>query len=193
MKGVVVHEISGFVLRGGAPTSLTSTHPPNPKHIRFTDNKKKTAPPTGKPAAPGSANAHLTYYALITLNQIVLSAAPADAVVARELATVYFEVFRVVLGIGAADGGSAQDEEAQGEEGGEEGGGERGSEGEADKSGGRGRNKKAKGKDRVKGKKAAAGDIPFAELEDSNSKIISAVLTGLHRALPFVGLENDDR
>ena len=47
--------------------------------------------------------------------------------------------------------------------------------------------KKGKGKEKEEGD--ASG---FTEVEDSDSKLISAVLTGVNRALPFakLGLEN---
>jgi len=37
--------------------------------------------------------------------------------------------------------------------------------------------------------KGAAG---FTEIEDSNSKLISAILTGMNRALPFAKLDAGD-
>jgi ribosome biogenesis protein MAK21 len=36
----------------------------------------------------------------------------------------------------------------------------------------------------IKGKVPSGGEV-FAETEDSNAKLIAALITGIHRALPF--------
>lgn len=46
-----------------------------------------------------------------------------------------------------------------------------------------------KGKGKFKEIKGAAG---FTEVEDANSKLISAILTGVNRALPFAKVEAGD-
>jgi hypothetical protein len=49
----------------------------------------------------------------------------------------------------------------------------------------------SKGKSKQKGKEVK-GDAGFTELEDFNSKLISAILTGVNRGLPFAKLDADD-
>jgi ribosome biogenesis protein MAK21 len=121
----------------------------------------------------------MTYYALITLNQIVLSASPADVSVARELVGLYFEVFIGILGVRKTDGHSLQASVAS-------------EDGDRQQDGDAARRKKGMG--RGKARNVAAGRAgPFQEVEDSNSKLIIAALTGLHRALPFAGVQGDDR
>ena len=111
----------------------------------------------------------------MTFNQIVLT--PADKDVALKLLDVYFEMFKELLGEGAEDVDGAED--ATGQE-----------EVKTDKKGrvmdGRKGKMKGKGKIEVKG---AAG---FTEIEESNSKLISAILTGVNRALPFAKLDAGD-
>ncbi len=120
---------------------------------------------------------HSKYYAAITCNQIMLSPTQADREVAVQLINVYFELFKEILGRGSdpiekdnvdtdAKGGEAREQRRRG---------------------------KGKGKDDGKGKdKGKAKEEGFAEVEDANSRLISAILTGVNRALPFtkLGLEN---
>ena len=49
--------------------------------------------------------------------------------------------------------------------------------------------KRKKGKGNVNEVKGAAG---FSEVEDENSKLISAILTGVNRALPFAKIDAKD-
>ena len=119
-------------------------------------------------------NTHARYYAVITFNQIVL--VPGDKDVAARLVDVYFELFRELLG-----------EEAIGVEKETEGvtrdytpKRRRGFKGQG-KGMGAQRDRKGKGK---------AVDLEFHEVPDSNSKLVSAILTGVNRALPFAKSEN---
>lgn len=113
----------------------------------------------------------------MAFNQIVLT--PGDRDVALQLIDVYFEMFKELLGEGAEE---IKEEEEVVET----------PELKTDK-GGRVREGKAKGKGKGKGKqievKGAAG---FTEVEDSNSKLISAILTGVNRALPFAKINASD-
>jgi ribosome biogenesis protein MAK21 len=179
MKGVIVREIIALVLRPAAPPPPPTGLPTGPgKHIRFADadpKPKPKPPPTEKRAG----NAHARYYATITFNQIVLT--PGDRDVSLKLIDVYFEMFKELLG---EDGDEIEDEE---------------DEADADKEvvkdkGGRVRDGKPKGKGKKKGKritevKGAAG---FAEVEDAQSRLISAILTGVNRALPFAKIDAGD-
>ncbi|KAJ7043063.1 CBF/Mak21 family-domain-containing protein [Mycena alexandri] len=138
-------------------------------------------PPPPAPTKKATGNVHARYYATITFNQIVL--APGDREVALQLIDVYFELFKELLGEGnvPVDGDDMDTEGADKEK----------AEVKTDKGGrvrdgGKG---KGKGKGRVTEVKGAAG---FAEVEDAHSKLISAILTGVNRALPFARIEAGD-
>ncbi|KAF5378151.1 hypothetical protein D9615_007633 [Tricholomella constricta] len=186
MKGVIVREIIALVLRPPAPSAPTPHLPASTgKHIRFTDGEDKPKPKAKLAGAPGekksSGNAHARYYATITFNQIVLT--PGDREVALKLVDVYFELFKELLGEDAED---VQDVEEEGVEGVDE-------EVITDKKGRvkirNVKGKKGKGKGRVTEVKGAAG---FAEVEDAHSRLISAILTGVNRALPFAKIDSGD-
>ncbi|EJD44509.1 CBF-domain-containing protein [Auricularia subglabra TFB-10046 SS5] len=106
------------------------------------------------------------YYAVITFNQMVLSA--REGAVADRLMDMYFKLFQEMLGEGEEK---------------EKAGDEEGDEGERPK-----KRRKVHTKDKKKGKKGADEDDDFANLEESDSKMISAILTGINRALPFASL-----
>ena len=175
MKSIIVREIRALIFRPAASTSAAAqqalaTQATN--HIRFGDEEKSPSKPKGKSKDAGKAhtmerwNSHAWYYAAVTLNQVVLTSSDHDREVARVLIDVYFEMFREILG-------------------GIKGSGEQ--HGDADKE----KNEKEGGKDKSKKGKAkeVRGDAGFAEVEDSNSRLISAVLTGVNRALPFAKVD----
>ena len=169
MKAIVVREIITLVLKPSAsaqpgPTSL----PKQNKHTKFTDGQSDKK----------SGNPHAKYYAMVTFNQIVLT--PADRDVAITLLDVYFEMFKELLG-------EAKEDVTESTETGDV------ENLKTDKKGrvldaGRGKGKKGKGKTKTM-EKGAAG---FAEVEDSDSKLISAILTGVNRALPFAKISAED-
>ncbi|KAG7085891.1 hypothetical protein E1B28_003425 [Marasmius oreades] len=204
MKGVVVREIVALVLRPAAPTAAATvlaaaeavaagvaSLPANVanRKIKFSDD---SAPSTsasgtstkgkGKSTVPEKkpTNVHARYYATITFNQIVLT--PGDRDVALKLIDLYFELFKELLG---EDRGS----EADGTEDAKPEGKGKDKEVMKDKKGrvmnGK-RGKKGKGN---AGSKGAAG---FEEIEDENSKMISAILTGVNRSLPFAKIDTND-
>ena len=187
MKTVIVREIIALVLRpSSAPAAVAPSSTTANKHIRFNDSehsKSKSKPAnSGADKKPGGGNAHARYYATITFNQIVLS--PGDREVALKLIDVYFELFKELLGEGAGGGDDVRDadEEAVNNK-----------EFKTDKGGrirdgGKGKGK-AKGKGKVNEVKGAAG---FTEVEDVHSKLISAILTGVNRALPFAKIDAGD-
>lgn len=187
MKGVIVREIIALVLRPAAPPPPPTGLPTGTgKHIRFTDSDPKAKPkPKPAPTEKRAGNAHARYYATITFNQIVLT--PGDRDVSLKLIDVYFEMFKELLG---EDGDGIEDEE-------DEAGAGAGADKEVVKDkGGRVREGKAKGKAKAKKKgkkitevKGAAG---FAEVEDAQSRLISAILTGVNRALPFAKIDAGD-
>jgi ribosome biogenesis protein MAK21 len=187
MKGIVVREMTSLVFRASTSTAATA---PGAKgtHIRFDDAAPSQSTPKSKPkdkaktkaddTKPGAhGNPHAAYYATITFNQIVLSPSPADRAVARQLVDIYFTFFRELLGEGSI--AAELDEEKvpviDGNDNLDDG-----------KKGGKG---KAKGKGRAS--QSGEGGA-FAEVEDSNSRHISAILTGVNRALPFAKLTMND-
>jgi ribosome biogenesis protein MAK21 len=168
MKVIIVKEVSALILK--APTSTTATSNSTTSH---------------KPPQSATAwNAHARYFAIITFNQIVLS--KADQEVASKLVDVYFELFKGILGEGKEVDGTAVAEDGQGN-------------GASEKTMAKGRegrrvramenlyHTKATGK----GKEKEQPKHEFAEAQSSESKAISAILTGVNRALPFAGVAND--
>jgi ribosome biogenesis protein MAK21 len=172
MKAVIVREIISLVLRPPALAPSTTATPSN-KHIRFTD----VAPSKPKPKTTDkqAGNDHARYYATVTFNQIVLT--PGDREVALKLIDVYFEMFKELLGEGTAEVEDKADSK----------GGAKPKEFKIDK-GGRIRDG-GKGKGKFTEIKGAAG---FTEVEDAHSRLISAILTGVNRALPFAKVEAGD-
>lgn len=169
MKSIIVREVVSLVMRPQFSTpSLAGTG----KHIRFNAPEASTSKPTKTEKRAG--NSHAKYYAIISFNQIVLT--PQDKKVALQLVDVYFEIFKELLGEEMAR--DDQIEEVPNEEEGEE---------MATDKHGRVRENKRKGKGaKQKEMKGAAG---FVEVEDAQSKLISAILTGINRALPFAKID----
>jgi ribosome biogenesis protein MAK21 len=179
MKSIIVREITSLVLRPPAPSISSSTH------IRFNDaTSSSSAPKKSKPPEPRKeTNAHARYYATITYNQIVLT--PGDKEVALQLINVYFEMFKELLGEGSSgDEVGKVDDDIRSEK-------------DGDKGKGKGKEKGRKGHVRTKGKvkakaKEIKGEAGFAEVEDEHSRLISAILTGVNRALPFAKIGSAD-
>ena len=190
MKSVVIREVTALVLRPATPTTtaMTPADVPKAKHIRFTDDddssklkpKTKAAADVKKLAPVG--NTHARYYSMITFNQIVL--APGDRDVALKLIDVYFEMFKEILGEGGVDDvddGAENDKDGRTEI-------LKDKKGRVvDRGGKKGKGKKGKGKERE-----VTGAAGFAEVEDSNSRLVSAILTGVNRALPFAKVDAGD-
>ena len=179
MKGVIVREIRALVFRLPASTAAqaTPTDATKPTHIRFDESssgKTKTKSKEKEKTSDGGLarwNSHAWYYASVTLNQVVLTPSAADRAVARTLVDMYFEMFEEILG-------SKHDDDD-------------GSEDEGPKKG-KGKDLKGKGKDasdvkqkKKQKRKEVKGEAGFSEVEDSSSRLIGAILTGVNRALPF--------
>lgn len=115
---------------------------------------------------------HGRYYGLITLNQITLTSRDRD--LAGQLVQVYFELFREILGSGngkpAADAAGEQQNKLEKVT------------GKVEKWQGR-----RKGTKQSRKKNAQNEE----EVEQGDSKLIAAVLTGVSRALPFARLEDE--
>ena len=181
MKTVIVGEIISLVLHPSAAATSTSTSASSSaiKHLHFTD--ATLSRPKPKTVDKQSGNAHARYYATVTFNQMVLT--PGDREVALRLIDVYFELFKELLGEGADvvedevdPKGDSEPKEFKTDKGGRI------------RDGGNGKNnRKVKGK--LKEIKGAAG---FTEVEDAHSRLISAILTGVNRALPFAKVEAGD-
>ena len=181
MKTVIVREIISLILHPSAAAPSTSTPASSAnKHLHFTD--VTPSKPKPKTVDKQNGNAHARYYATVTFNQIVLT--PGDREVALRLIDVYFELFKELLGEGADV--TAEDEVDS----------KRDSEpkefkidkGGRIRDGGKGKNNR-RGKGKLKEIKGAAG---FTEVEDAHSRLISAILTGVNRALPFAKVEAGD-
>ncbi|KAI1789313.1 CBF-domain-containing protein [Ganoderma leucocontextum] len=176
MKTVIVREVRALVFRLPASTAAQAT-PSTPAvhtHIRFTDDGPSTSKPKPREKSSdkdGRWNSHAWYYSAVTLNQVVLTPSTGDRLVARTLVDTYFEMFEEILGSKTDDDdGSDNEEKAKGKE----------------------KRVKGKGKDGGKIKdtkkhraKEVMGEAGFVEVEDSSSRFIGAILTGVNRALPF--------
>ena len=172
MKGVVVREMTSLILRPSNMTPATAPTTTN-THIRFAD---ETTNPASKPkpkpkqkakpdgAVKKTSNDHARYYATITLNQIVFG--PGDKDVAVQVIDVYFQMFKDLLGEDRSFDKQENAEDRVGEN--------------------------ASKKKKQKSSKEVVGDGGFAEVEDASSKLISAILTGVNRALPYAKLGPSD-
>lgn len=160
MKTVIIRETTALIMRPTPPPSLTNTSNTKSRtHIRFEDDHK----PSQK-HEKNAWRAHARYYAAITFNQIVLSTSDADRAVARSLIEVYFKLFREVVGEQHpehADDAAPVVEEPK------------------DK-----RDKKPKPKKKGVSKEVR-GAAGFCEVQDSNARLLGAILTGVNRAMPY--------
>ena len=181
MKGIVVREIISLILKPRASTAAASSilpsepTPTKNTKIVFSDvpstSTSKPPPKFSKEDKKAVGTSHARYYAAITFNQIVLSPSQADRDVARELINIYFELFKDILGQDGTDLNDVTEDTPKVKQ---------------------GKDNSLKGKSKNQRGKEIKGDAGFTELEDSNSKLISAVLTGVNRALPFAKLDADD-
>lgn len=170
MKAVVVKEMLALVLRPATTTAATTPSEVAGRRIKFDDDTpKKKEPKT-------TTNQHARYYATITFNQIVLT--PQDKDVSDSLLDVYFELFKELLG---EDPAAEQEQEQE--------------EGDEVKVDSKGRIFNARKKKEKRGGKKEIlrkGEAGFTEgVEDANSKLVSAILTGVNRALPFCSKDDN--
>ncbi|KAG9019848.1 hypothetical protein FRB90_003438 [Tulasnella sp. 427] len=161
MKAIVVREVSSLVLRSTPAVPL--------------DTKSKSKSKTTAPAASALVSAHhARYYGILAFTQIVLT--PREQDVAQLLITVYFELFVTILGIAAQEEKENQVvkpvEEGQ----------------TKDKPIPRKHSYRAEVERKNKAAKKKAGKVGaagFVEAEDTNSKLLAAILNGVNRALPY--------
>ena len=169
MKGIIVREVAALILK--APTSTTTA----------ASNPASSHKP---PQHAASWNAHARYFAVITFNQIVLS--KGDKEVASKLIDVYLELFKGVTSEGKEANGTIVVEDGQ-------------DNGASEKTLAKGREgRRARAMEKLnytkatgKGKEKEQPKHEFAEAQSSESKVISAILTGVNRALPFAGVANE--
>lgn len=196
MKAVVVREMVSLVMRPPVIAQPTNASTPassgQNKHIRFTDDDDKKSRPKNKKAKKKAeedkkmkGNGHSRYYATITFNQIVLS--PGDKEVALQLIEVYFELFKGVIG------DSEGVEDGEGDKAGKHDKDEEEEDGDEMVKDKKGRVIDKKSKKNGKGKVEMKGAAGFAEVEDESSRLVSAILTGVNRALPFAKLGAGDQ
>ncbi|KAK4050449.1 RNA-binding ribosome biosynthesis protein mak21 [Microbotryomycetes sp. JL201] len=170
MTPIIVREVSELILRPTAGATAGAT-PPSGKHTRFGDEKPvKKAAVVKKVRDVGSE--HARYYGIICLNQIMLKKGQTD--VANRLIEVYFEVFGDILGrIDEETLKSAAEAE------------------DADGTLKRKRNEGDKGKKKgTKGKQGDGEDKPN-DVEEYESKLVAAILTGVNRAFPYAQIDEE--
>jgi len=182
MKSIVIRETTSLILRPSILSVPTTAVVPANNHVHHTPPRSSSKSSKSKPELEDTKkvrNSHIQYYATITFNQIVLTPSSADREVALRLIDIYFELFQVILGSDGSHIGDAVGDEV------DEHLLELDGQVQKDKKGRvvvKGKGKGGKGKETT----GAAG---FIEVEDSNSRLISAILTGVNRALPFAKVE----
>jgi ribosome biogenesis protein MAK21 len=165
MKTVVIRESTALVMRPNPPSSLSMA-----AHVKPITHQQREGSDLASKQEKSIWHTHARYYATITFNQIILSTSEPDRTAARTLMDVYFQLFREVVGErqpGPAD--DAAPEEFK------------------DKR----REKRKPNLNKGKGEegRSTAG---FAEVQDPNAKLVSAILTGVNRALPYAQVRGAD-
>ena len=125
------------------------------------------------------------YYAAVTLNQLALSARPehGGAGLAKRLVEIYFKLFALILEGKLGQAAALKrdiDERKEQQRGYHHGGG--GKKG----SGGKQSGKQSGGKKGSGGGKAAAAAGPQAGMGELDARMLSALITGVRRAFPYV-------
>lgn len=175
MKAIVIREMSSLVMRPTRSSSATTT-PSGATHLKFVDeesNPKAKAKAQAKSEKKDLQQEHVKYYSAITLNQIMLAPTESDRAVAVQLIHLYFELFKEILGTATNPT-------------------KEGSEANVDHSKYAKEKRKKQDEKSGKGKEKEEYSTEFAEVEDADSKLISAILTGVNRALPFAKLSIED-
>lgn len=178
MKHIVVKEIASVVLRPIAPLPASKST----SHGKGKGKAHVASVPVGQLSAAAGARSsdHARYYGIITLNQVMLSRSAAEKLVANRLIEIYFDIFRDLLGFHSSD----VEEISQN--------------GPAPKDRKRRRDEKS-GKKQSDTKDATSG-LPRQErrkiekiqaAQESESKLMAAVLTGVNRAFPYSDIEGD--
>jgi ribosome biogenesis protein MAK21 len=163
MKTVIIRETNALIMRPTPPPSLpTVSRAKSTTHIRFEDDSKTTLK-----QEKNAWRSHARYYGAITFNQIVLSTSEADRAVARTLIDIHFKLFREIVGERHpehADDPTSVTEEPKDER--------------------NEKDKRTKPKNKATGKEVR-GAAGFSEMQDSNARLLGAILTGVNRAMPY--------
>ncbi|KAH8990280.1 CBF-domain-containing protein [Lactarius akahatsu] len=170
MKAVIIRETTALIMRPTPPPLPPTDSCAKPTtHIRFKEDPK----PTPK-QEKNVWRAHARYYAAVTFNQIILSTSDADRAAARMLIDVYFKLFREI--VGERDPEHIDDPTPAAEE-------------LKDKRKEKDKRPKPKKKGTGKEVRGAAG---FCEMQDSNARLLGAILTGVNRAVPYARFGGTD-
>ena len=168
MTPIMVREVSSLILQpavGPAPSTSSGSH------VRFGN---KDAPKKEVKAKKDHGQDHARYYGVITLNQVMLKKEQTE--VAGKMIEVYFEIFGDILGRVVDEGEKAEKDEQDGVAKDEV------KKGEKRKRGEKGGKKGGKGKDEEKAE---------GEVNETDSKLVAAVLTGVNRAFPFAKIDDE--
>lgn len=139
-------------------------------HVRFGEDSKKKDKAV-KPARDRGQD-HARYYGVITLNQIMLKKDQSE--VAGKMIEVYFEIFGDILGRLPDDDEKENDDAEDGA-----------------KEKPKGEKRKRGGESNGKGKKGSHSNDVDGEVQETDSKLIAAVLTGVNRAFPFAKIDDE--
>ena len=162
MTSILVREVSSLILRPSVVVPATST-----SHVRFGAKGKEAA----KEKVKDNGQDHARYYGVITLNQVMLTRNQTE--VAGKMIEVYFEIFGDILGRVTDDDeliklpGEVEDEDEEKKV--------------VKRKFGKGKGGKGKGED----------EKTEPEVNETDSKLVAAVLTGVNRAFPFAKLDDD--
>ncbi|GAA6007955.1 hypothetical protein JCM10207_006979 [Rhodosporidiobolus poonsookiae] len=181
MTGILVREVSALILQPRTSAPAAAAGGASTSHVRFggeSDDEGASKKKAAAAAAPARDHArdNSRYYGVTTLNQVMLKKEQGE--VAGRMVDVYFEVFGDVLG-------RLPDKEDSDDEAGEADEGEKKV---AGKKRGRDEGKAKKGK---KGKGKGAAQAEQDAVNDVDSKLVAAVLTGINRAFPFAKLDDE--
>ncbi|KAM0793697.1 hypothetical protein ACM66B_001122 [Microbotryomycetes sp. NB124-2] len=172
MTPIIVREVSELILRPTAGAS-TSAAPASGKHTRFGDDKPEKKVAVVKKVRDAGSE-HARYYGIICLNQIMLKKGQTE--VANRLIEVYFEVFGDILGRLDEEGLKTSAEEG-------------------DKEGNLKRKRNDGGKSKKRNPKGKHGgnddDDKPNDVEEYESKLVAAVLTGVNRAFPYAQIDDE--
>ncbi|POY72058.1 hypothetical protein BMF94_4928 [Rhodotorula taiwanensis] len=177
MTPILVREVAALVLRPRAAI-VSATPAASTSHVRFGDEDSKGKKDSAAGPAKDTARDNARYYGVVTLNQVMLKKEQGE--VAAKMVDVYFEVFSDVLGRLP----DAEEDEK------EKGSGDEAAAAQKGKKRARDDGKKQNGKKGgKKGGKQAAAEHDDA-VNDVDSKLVAAVLTGINRAFPFAKLDD---
>ena len=174
MTPILVREVAALVLRPRASV-VASAPAASTSHVRFGDEEGPKKSASASVPAKDHARDNARYYGVVTLNQVMLKKEQGE--VAAKMVDVYFEVFSDVLG-------RLPDDDEDGKPSGDE----------ATAAPAVPKGKKRARDEGKKGKKGGKGGKQVVEHDDAvndvDSKLVAAVLTGINRAFPYAKLDD---